>query len=758
MSQGSFDLNPLPSGIAVPAAQIIVCSYEPGQENPYTVLPNVRCLRIDYREGAEPSVARFQYYMDDLLQASMGWPSQFEQLWPIDAQGSYVVQNDDRLVVLTQGPPTGTGSPGVPIVLFDGFAQVPQTDVSAQTQAVTFVAQGVAIRLWDSPITGRVQRDASNADDTSGDSDVPVALPCRFNPSDTSIGAQGGYIGNCVASGEYSEVPDSDDTYPVFLDPLVIERGENDTSYWYVSDALAYLFTVEESPEDSGGSPFVIYPTLDSLQALLSCYAPPPGQLLNSGDAVETDIKIRDYDASNKSIADVVAELLRYCGFVMFFATSTDSDGNPQTNLNIIRKDALAVTAPKLLYLAADNATTLDLSANNTTAMHLARDCNQVVNQWTVETALQQVEVTVYLAPGFTPSSADAATPAAREPYLSKNLTNASTDLRRMYRWFIADECGDGHYNMLNSTWVTGTALDLTPIFPPDSDGNYTYVTRYRPGSNTLISKDPDGKPLKAVLEIGQGYYSQDPKFEAPQGSSDFVTIPHGKGWRLLDDRLGIEITQDDPDGWTISSAKPAAGPDITKISTVLWTATPTQATAFFLRLTTVIESDQRIGIPNTSTAEAVTAEKRPASPTQFARERSADGRDHFQRCTLAPGSLYYATQTDINGNSSDGTNPLVMRDDAAAALTHAEQLRSAHEFPTLAGSATLPFITNYYQIGDRVKIIQGRNANLQINVGVNQGETPSYPWVTAFAWDFQGDKQQTILQFSDRRAEPQGV
>ncbi len=148
----------------------------------------------------------------------------------------------------------------------------------------------------------------------------------------------------------------------------------------------------------------------------------------------------------------------------------------------------------------------------------------------------------------------------------------------------------------------------------------------------------------------------------------------------------------------------------------------------------------------------------RPASPTDFARERSIDGRDHFQYCTIAPGSRYYATQKDKDGNGSDGTNPLVCRDDTDAALTHAEQLRSAHEFPTLAGSATLPFLTNYYQIGDRVKIIKGRNANLQTNVGVDKGEAPSYPWITAFAWDFQGDKQQTILQFSDRRAEQQGV
>ena len=86
--------------------------------------------------------------------------------------------------------------------------------------------------------------------------------------------------------------------------------------------------------------------------------------------------------------------------------------------------------------------------------------------------------------------------------------------------------------------------------------------------------------------------------------------------------------------------------------------------------------------------------------------------------------------------------------------MTHAEQLRSAHEFPALAGSVTIPFITDYYGIADRVKVVEGRNASLQINVGIDQGETPTYPWITAFAWDFQGDRQQTVLQFSDRRAE----
>ena len=114
----------------------------------------------------------------------------------------------------------------------------------------------------------------------------------------------------------------------------------------------------------------------------------------------------------------------------------------------------------------------------------------------------------VYLAPGFTPSAGDAAN---RVPFLSSNLTNASSHQRRMYRWFIADECGEGHYNMNTEMWVTGKAIDFSSIFPPDSRGKATYVDRYRPGSDTLISKDVDGKPLKAVLEIlKQGAYSLD--------------------------------------------------------------------------------------------------------------------------------------------------------------------------------------------------------------------------------------------------------
>jgi len=312
-----------------------------------------------------------------------------------------------------------------------------------------------------------------------------------------------------------------------------------------------------------------------------------------------------------------------------------------------------------------------------------------------------------------------------------------------MYRWYIADECADGHWSVEDAAWNT-TPPDLAGVFPPNSNGNATYVDRYRPGSRTLIAKDANGKPLKAILEIAADLTSTDPAIaDVAEDTGTWHTVPHG--WQLLDDRLGIEVTIEDPESWTTGN------PKFPKIMGVTWLANPTDATNFTLRLTTVIESDQQIPI---------VATKRVASPTEFARERTADGKDHFQYCTLAVNSLNYVNgaQTDINGAGPDGTNPLVMRDDTASATTHAEQLRSANEFPTLAGSVTIPFITDYYGIADRIQIIQGRGASLQINVGIDQGETPTYPWVTAFAWDFQGDRQQTVLQLSDRRAEPQGV
>ena len=370
------------------------------------------------------------------------------------------------------------------------------------------------------------------------------------------------------------------------------------------------------------------------------------------------------------------------------------------------------------------------------------RDTNQIKNAWDIETQQKQVEITVVLAPLFIPVAGDQnvasppSTTTGRAAFNEANLTNATGTRRRKYRWFGADECADGHWDGVNMQWTTNVSLDLSPVFPKDDNGNPTYVKRYRPGQDTLISLDPQGLPLKAVLEIQMGATTKDPYILGPKDpnvQASWKTIPNG--WKLLPDRLGIELTVADPEEWHTGNKKITPGGG--KVSTISWTAIPTDATEFSLRLTTVIDDDSQLG---------VSAGKRIASPTHFPRRRVADGKDHFQFQSISVNSLNY---------TGDGTNAVVQRDDTKLGQAHIYALRTAHEFPPLAGSVMIPWLTDYYGIGDRLQIIQGRNASLVVNVGADQGEAPSYPWVVGVSYVFEPN-QQTILQLSDTRAEPQ--
>lgn len=718
MPTGSFDIGTAPQSLYGPAPQAVVSLYD-ADSGTIAPLPNVRCVRIDVREGPEPPVATFRYIQDDTLAISYGWPSQFEQLWPLNSQGYYTVQCDDELIVSVTNPDDSLWIP------FDGFASIPQVDYTARSQSVTFAAQNVAIRYFDEPITQRTQRNADNIDVTDGSEDVTITMPTRFNPADNSVGRTGGYVGNKVGDSYFTTGNPLGD-YPVFVDPLVVERADEGVDYWYVDDAVEYLMATYE------GEDYATWPSFNTLEKLLNAQYPASGsQTFNPAGDQSANISIRDYDATNKAMPIVFADLMGYAGFLLYWDTDADSDGAPETTLKLYRRDAASTVAPKPLFLAATGASSLNLNLNNTTACHLVRDTNQIKNAWQIETQQKQIEITVLLAPLFEPVAGDQNSPA-RDAFQEANLTNATGTTRRKYRWFGADECADGHWDSVDQVWVTDKAIDLTPIFPADEDGNATYVKRYRPGGDTLIAQDPQGRPLKAVLEYRSGVTVSDPYVCGPQDPASAGTwLTISSGWRLLPDRLGIEITAPDPSMWSTGNSK------IPKINVIDATANQTDATQFCLRLTTVIDDDSQLD---------VVAPRRIASPTQYSRTRIADGKDHFQFQSISVNSLNY---------TGDGTNPQVMRDDTDLAQAHVYALRGAHEFPTLAGSVTIPWLTDYYEIGDRISLIQGRNASFLINVGSDQGEAPSYPWVVGVSWVFE-PQQQTILQLSDSRAEPQ--
>jgi hypothetical protein len=137
----------------------------------------------------------------------------------------------------------------------------------------------------------------------------------------------------------------------------------------------------------------------------------------------------------------------------------------------------------------------------------------------------------------------------------------------------------------------------------------------------------------------------------------------------------------------------------------------------------------------------------RPASPTRFTLRRRVDARDHFAMETVSARSLY-----------NPGSEPIVVRDDTARALAHAQALRASYELPPLDGQVTIPSLVTALRVGDRIGRINGRDLSLRANIGGGQGEGPSYPLVVGLTWDFGGDRQATVLELSDRHPDDRAV
>ena len=452
--------------------------------------------------------------------------------------------------------------------------------------------------------------------------------------------------------------------------------------------------------------------------------------------------RIRDYDATNKPWPEVVAELLSFYGFGMRWVCSTDASGQPYDYLEVYRKDAAGPTDPKPIYLP-ETGSDLCTALVNVAAMHAAFDYQAVANSFSIETAPERYEVSVILAPGYQPQAGDG-TAANRVQFRKSALdaSNATATTRAKYRFYIADECGDGHWSLADSQWLT-TPIDFSSVFqlPNGNPDNLpTYVRRYRPGRNTLFSKDLNNKPLQAQLAVSRNYAGADPPCVWDTVSGTWQQIDGG--WSLMEDRLGIEVTVDDPESWTIG--KPPAGTAAQEPTGVLHgitsmanpSTTIQSEKMFWLRLTTVIEADYGI---------EATAARRDASPMSSTIIRRVDARDHFHYDVVDASSAF---------NQSPGTDQVV-QDDSDAALAHACQLRSAHEFPPLAAAVTIPMLVDYVQIGDRISQINGRDVSFLVNAGIEQGEAPSYPFVVGLTWDFQASKQSTTLQLADRRLEP---
>lgn len=666
----------------------------------YELLPNIRVLSIRWREGADPGVARFRYVFDS--SAPPDFPDAFEQTLAVDGDLPFVVRDDERLVVMTFYPD------GSPLLLFDGFAQVPELRLAPSHEQVVFSAFGVAVRAWDTPIGGAVMRDA---DDPANGADVATDLVTYFNPR-----------GEPNASPAGSEASDGDgNRFPTFVDPLVI-RAPDLRRKWTVPMAVRYLCYRENAAQD-----YVRNPDGDSIDALLDSRGPGGGGGLRLGDPDDVEnlpLEVPDYPATGKAWPAVVEDLLKPNGFGMAFALRADDSGLPVTSLELFRRQDGSPSVVKDVFLQP-RGEVLDPSRTNINAAHLARDMSGVANAYLVESELVRYEASFVLAPGFSISAADAQDAASLKAFDLSGPDFDSTHHDR-YRLYVFDETGEGHWDWVAST-LSKKATSLAALLSGDPRRPTPYAKRRRVPMGELFSRDPNRKPLRARLSISTDYRGTQPGLW--DGSGTWQPV-HGR-FDLLRDRLGIWIGAANPNGWSIGTSKVSRAPYPAGVVRGVEDQAKSGRLRFSLRLTCVIEGDGGL---------SALADRRPSSPTAFRVIRRVDARDRFFKHLIAPKSEFNATSRFVTA-----------RDDSEDAQAEANARRLAGESGEVAGSVTIPRFSHAYQIGDRIRAIRGRDLFLRTNAGAPSEEGEVFPAVVGLTWDFDG-RQQTTLHLSDDR------
>ncbi len=755
MASGIFDFNSdAPPDLTAQAAQVVVCKYDPdaAQDKRFQVIPNVRCEVIEEREGiSHPQSARFHYVLDGT--GKPDWPSQFEELFALIANtkksGSkadaarnaarrkkYIVLPEDRIVVKVFQDAKNERDFSI---YFDGFSEAPELHVSPSGQSVTFDASGVGIRLFDEPIHQRLERDASTPKTPGVETRFLIDGPTIFNPDgkknstftnsdmtelETGVAWNGEYAEQ-VQNGDESEEDTSAGFFPIFLDPNARDEFGAASTWWTLSSAAMYLIGHYNDEE------YVANPDLSVLHKLLSGRRQKDGaDYFDSDDPstyVDEEIELPEYDATGKHWPTALDELLGFSSFASKFEIGTDEDGEPDNVIDVYRKDGTGISDPKDVYFqqAFQN---LDPSKTNTQEISITRDYKNSFNAVVVDTKPTQYEVSIVLAPGFAPATGDESA-SNRTQYLRSNFdVTASATTRDKYRLYVADESGEGHWE--DENWETNP-LDLSDVFEDDSSGNRTYCHRRRPGKDKLISTDSLGKPLRATLAISRDYANTTPAAWDRTGTWQPVT----QGWQLLDDRLGIYITAENPEEWKTGTYTGPNGQEVSQtVRGVTSQANPSGAnTRFYLRLTCVIEADKR---------PVAVVPRRKSSALKFDRIRYSHSKEAFAIRTI--------TESSVNGDRGVTTT----YGDTDAIKAFAAQVQQAHENPAIAGRVVIPHLDRSYQIGDAIRAVAGRDLALDTNAGKEQGESPRYPLVVARTFDFQNG-QRTILSLSDFRADP---
>ena len=747
---GEFDYTPEPAPRHGRAYRTRVAIYDPDapQGRRYRTLPNVQVETIQYREGAEPPTARFRYVLDDRGRA-LGWPTQYETILrahreerPDAGEPSpekarrYIVGADERIVVL--GLAGESEDSDKPVVLFDGFAQSPQVDLSGGSQNVTFVASGVAIRLWDKPITRRLMMRREGFANEESEADW-INLPTVFNPSSSNDPIP---VGNRAMKEVSNGGREGQKFYP-FTDDLR-KRGEG-VNRWMLSQIAKYLMGAHNADEE-----FVENPDFAVLEDLLESRRPKEGEEFYDPGLEETydaePIFVPEFDATGACWPDALNAQLSMHGFAMAFRCEDDGSGEPWNHLEIYRKDGAGPREPKSIP-QQQSGSRLDPARNAVGSISITRDYQAAFNAVTTLCPPARFEIAVVLAPKFLIRPGDEAASVVTRYLLGSLRPNVAPETWDAYRLWVGCEiatqvslASDGSYDENKLTLQTLRLPWMDVAEAPDA------WPRARPGAPWLITTGSNGERLRARLEISFDYKGEVGVLFDPDGPpSTWREIPWGRDWTLLEDRLGVRLTCDNPNAWNIGESSEDQK-DARVVKCVKALAAPNDANPpFFLRLTTVIDGDTGVNWGEDA------YDRRESSLLKHSRHRWLNVGATFRNEFIHVSSSLLAS--DDREKAKDGL--FLARDDQARLDAYAAQVRADGENPPVSGRIVIPWITKAYEVGDQIETVSGRNLSLTTNAGTEQGEAPRRPYVVGVDWTFSGGGQSTIIHISDRRAEP---
>lgn len=705
-----FDPGPPPLGTRAPLFVVYRNVNGDMQE-----LPNVRFLGCRYDEGAMCGQAHYRYVFDEQggVDVNREWPTIPADVVGPDAVGRYVVQPDDRLTSYV------VDEDGNMRVLSDGFVTIPSAAFSGHRNqaASAILCMEVPIRGWDRPMVKRLQRDCDDPENPEGD--TRIDLPIVFNPHGSN-GSPG--LGN--ATPEDADHEEDGFEYPCFLDEKF--AAANDLGRpWTVPMAVKYILGEGNHAEE-----FVENPDFSTLDDLLAAREPKSTFMdANKSSTYESKpIILRETEIKGLEWPVALAQVLQPYGFNYEFALGTKDSGEPLWRLRIYRVQDGNKARFKKIFLQKGGD--LDTSQTNIGEMHLSNDLNHLANEYVVESALLEVEASFVLTPGFVPDDGD-----ITQPYeFDKTRTNSFLGRESLYRLYVFDETGEGHYDWDDPGELIHEATSLKDILGGEDHKEENYVKRRRKCRDTLISTHSGAgestEKNKAIVHLSWDYTG--PKPGLWDGSGTWYPVQGN--WKFIDDGINVYIDCKNPNAWDTGNKKINFGVgELSRqgvVKGIIAQATPGE-TRFHLMVTTVIQGDSCI---------EATAKRRDASPTRFTVQRVIDARERYKKQVISAYSWYNQVEVDV-----------IARDDTVIAKADAASRRARNEMARLAGPVTIPWITFAYSLGDRLTHVVGRDQSLRTNLGDSGGEGPSYPRIVAI--EFKADPHpETVLHCEDDR------